>query len=216
VDLVNQLAHLIEHRRTTKPRYLVGIDGPDAAGKTTLARHLAAALTSPVVAASIDGFHHPRATRHAPDRLSAEAFYLRSFNTSALVADLLEPFAAGASEVRTATLDYDSDLPIEPRIDVPESALLIVDGVFLQQPALRDFWDLVVYLDVPPALSMERGLPRDVSVHRPYDELVTEYERRYLPGQQLYRDECDPIATADIVIDNTDLTKPVIARWQPR
>lgn len=213
MDLAERLAGLIEIRRTSKPRYVVAIDGPDAAGKSTLARRVAAILAPSVVHASVDGFHHPRALRHAPDRLTGEAFYLRTFDLGRLEAELLRPFRSGATQVRLASLDYDSDESIEPRVEVPTGAVLVVDGVFLQQTALRDYWDLTIYLDIPPEVSRERGVPRDVSDHRSVETLLVEYEQRYLPGQQLYRDDCDPQASADILIDNSDPDEPHALRW---
>lgn len=215
MDLVERLAGLIEVRRASKPRYAVGIDGPDAAGKSTLAGRLTRALAPTVVHASIDGFHHPRAVRHAPDRITGEAFYRRTFDVDAFRTELLEPFRSGGGSVRTAKLDYDTDRAIEPRVDVPDAAVLVADGVFLQQPALREHWDLVVYLDISPELSRDRGIPRDVSDRRSVDTLAIEYEQRYLPGQQLYRTECDPTDGADILIDNTDLDAPRLIRYPP-
>jgi imidazolonepropionase len=50
---------------------LVGVDGPDGAGKTTFADDLAAMAATvgcSVVRASVDDFHHPRGFRHAEGR----------------------------------------------------------------------------------------------------------------------------------------------------
>ena len=50
---------------------LVGVDGPDGAGKTTFAEALAATMANPggeVIRESVDDFHHPRAHWHAEGR----------------------------------------------------------------------------------------------------------------------------------------------------
>jgi uridine kinase len=72
----------------------VAIDGPDAAGKTTLARELEHVLERsgrPVIRASIDGFHRPRAERLARGPESPDGYYFDSFDYPALRSALLEP-----------------------------------------------------------------------------------------------------------------------------
>jgi uridine kinase len=39
------------------------------------------------------------------------------------------------------------------------------------------------------------------------------YARRYLPAQELYRDEADPVAAADVVLGNDDPEHPAVLRW---
>jgi uridine kinase len=39
------------------------------------------------------------------------------------------------------------------------------------------------------------------------------YERRYLPGQRLYRVIAEPELAADVVIDNDDPTQPRVVKW---
>ena len=72
----------------------VAIDGPDAAGKTILADELAPQIERsgrPVIRASIDGFHRPRAERLARGPESPEGYLHDSFDYPALRADLLDP-----------------------------------------------------------------------------------------------------------------------------
>jgi uridine kinase len=70
----------------------VAIDGVDAAGKTTLAdehRPLLEARGRPVVRATIDGFHWPRAERYRRGPTSPEGYYRDSFDYDALRRELL-------------------------------------------------------------------------------------------------------------------------------
>jgi len=83
-------------------RVRVAVDGRDGAGKTVFADELASVLRGagrPVVRASVDGFHRPRAVRYAHGR-TAETYWRDAFDYSQLVSSLLSPFAAGAP-VRT-------------------------------------------------------------------------------------------------------------------
>jgi uridine kinase len=65
-DVLNRLASIIISKKCAHP-VRVAIDGVDAVGKTTLADELATLIQAaghPVIRASLDGFHNPRAVRH--------------------------------------------------------------------------------------------------------------------------------------------------------
>jgi thymidylate kinase len=65
---------------------------------------------------------------------------------------------------------------------------------------------LSVYLDVPPGETLRRALVRDEG--DPAD-IEQRYRERYLPAQELYRAQVDPVARAHVVLDNTDPAAPV-------
>jgi uridine kinase len=111
VELVDRLAARVEALLERRDRALVAVDGPDAAGKSTLADRVAARVAVPALRASVDGFHHPRAVRRRRGSLSAEGYYRDSFDDEALVEALLEPFASGAAQVRTQAFDHLLDAP---------------------------------------------------------------------------------------------------------
>src|SRR5262245_55635615 len=135
MDLVGRLAATVTDLSRVQARVLVGVDGPDAAGKTTLADRLAATLQmqalqvptsqvpmSPVPAlrASIDDFHQPRELRHRRGELSAEGYYRDSFDYPTLLGECLTPFLAGAAQVRIASYNYRADASRPVRVaDVP-------------------------------------------------------------------------------------------------
>ncbi|MHB8342036.1 MAG: nucleoside/nucleotide kinase family protein [Mycobacteriales bacterium] len=210
-----RLAALIEEAGA-RGRATVAFDGPDAAGKTTLADEVANLLTVPTYRASIDGFHAPAAIRMRRGPLSAEGYYHDSFDYDALIDCLLAPFAAGAATVRAAIYDFRTDAP-RPRLvtGLPPGAVLLFDGVFLLRPRLRDRWTLSIYLQVSEGVTLARASQRDLDLFGSFDALIKKYRRRYLPGQDLYRTDAHPVDTAHIVIDNDDPTAPKIVKWKP-
>lgn len=208
--VVDRLAERLAALARTTDRVLVGIDGPDAAGKTTLADRLAGRLPVPAVRASVDGFHRPRAVRRRQGDLSAAGYYCDAYDHEALVGRLLRPFAGGAGRVATQIFDHLADAPAEVLCDVPPQAVLVVDGVFVQRDVLRGFWTLSVYLHAPPAETLRRALVRDDG--DPAD-IERRYRERYLPAQALYRTQAEPLASADVVLDNTDPAAPALVRW---
>ena len=196
---------------------LVAVDGVDGAGKTWFADELAGVLADrgrPVVRASVDDFHHPRAHRHALGRTS-EAVWSRHFDYPTLRRELLDPWQRGAgTSYRRAWHDVATDRLLDmPAERVPEGGVLVVDGVFAQRPELDGTWDLVVFLEVPFEVSVARMAARDGSV----DDVEDPDQRRYIEAQRTYLRDCDPRQRADVVVDNTDLAHPhLLAVRRPR
>ena len=208
------LADLTRRIVSTRPQGIarIAITGVDGAGKTTLADELVPLVEArrPLIRASIDGFHNPRAVRHARGRTSPEGFFRDSFNLAAFRSVLLDPLAPGGTgRYRVAAYDHRTDSAVETDEETaPPTAALLVDGIFLQRPELDGVWDLVVFLDVPFAQTFARMAVRDGS---PADE-AHPVNQRYRQGQQLYLAECRPQARAHILVDYSNLDAPEIIR----
>jgi uridine kinase len=198
----------------------VAIDGPDAAGKTTLADELAPLIERsgrPVIRASVDGFHRPRAARHARGRDSAEGYYRDSFDYAALRAALLDPLGPGGSrEFRRRVFDYRIDETVAaPTERAAANSVLLFDGVFLLRPELIDAWDMRVFVAVPFSETQRRAAVRDTAYFGSEAEALRAYAGRYVPGQQLYFAEARPQETADVVVDNEDPDRPRLELGSP-
>lgn len=190
---------------------LVGIDGVDGAGKTTLADDLADVVRpmAPVVRISIDGFHRPRRERHARGPRSPEGFWLDSYDYEAFDREVVAPFRSGTGTYLAAIHDVDSDADLSaPRHPVLAGATVIVDGIFLHRAELRDIWDCSVFLDVPFAESVRRLSHRDGSS----PDAADSSQRRYVDGQRLYFESCAPRDRASILVDYSDIHAPEIVR----
>jgi uridine kinase len=138
--LVELLAELIVAVRRPHP-VRVAVDGPDAAGKTTLADAVGAAVERRgrrVIRASIDGFHRPRAERYRQGAASPRGYYEDSFDYDALRASLLDPLGVGGSrKYRRGTFDFRTDQSRDVGVEIAsDDAVLIFDGVFLLRPEL--------------------------------------------------------------------------------
>jgi uridine kinase len=193
----------------------VAIDGPDAAGKTTLAEELAALLqarSQPLIRASIDGFHHPARVRHQRGATSPDGYYHDSFNYRALTDCLLVPLGpSGSRHYRSAVFDYHTDSAVQsPLQEADPTAVLLFDGVFLQRPELREYWDFTVFVTVDFEVALDRAKQRDGVLFGGIAIAKQMYKQRYIPGQKLYFAECRPAERADVVIDNNDPSNPAI------
>ncbi|HEX6676686.1 MAG TPA: uridine kinase [Actinomycetes bacterium] len=220
--LLQGLAELVAALRRPHP-VRVAVDGPDAAGKTTLADELATVLEArgrTVVRASVDGFHRPRAERYRRGERSPEGYWLDSFDHQAIRASLLDPLGPGGSRrYRTRTFDFRRDRPRAAPVRVaPEDAILVFDGVFLLGPELDPAWDFRIFVDVPFSETLRRAVARDRDLFGSADAVRERYRQRYVPGQRLYFAAARPREHADVVVDNRDPAAPklVAARWLQR
>jgi uridine kinase len=210
--LLDRLSGIICARRPEHP-LRVAIDGPDAAGKTTLADQLAARLVPSdreVIRASIDGFHRPRLERRRRGETDPRGYYNYAFDYPMLRRLLLDPLAPGGRRrYRTVGFDFRTDERVEQpeRIATPHDVLLF-DGVFLLRPELVDAWDLRIFVSIDLDESVRRGVDRDADLFGSGADAERRYRTRSAAGQRLYLAESRPVATADVVVVNDDPARP--------
>jgi uridine kinase len=166
----------------------------------------------PVIRASVDDFHNPRAVRYARGRHSPDGFYLDSYDYNALRQLLLDPLSPdGSGRFIAKRFDLENDKPIDwPSQQAEPTAALIIDGIFLHRPELHPYWDLSIFLQVNFEISIPRGAQRGTDFGSP--DLEAPANRRYVDGQKRYLAECTPAQRADIVIDYNDLTVPKLLK----
>jgi thymidylate kinase len=85
-------------------------------------------------------------------------------------------------------------------------AILLFDGVFLHRPELLLYWDLSLFLDARFEVTIPRAAARDGSS----PDANAPENRRYVGGQQLYLQTCEPRRAATIVINNENLFSPEV------
>ena len=189
----------------------IAIDGVDGAGKTTFADELAAVLSPsgrPIIRASVDSFHNPRAVRYHAGKTSPQGFFNDSYNYDQLTGMLLAPLSPGGNlHYKRAAFDHTTDSPAtSPEEQATPHSILLFDGIFLHRHALRAYWDFSIFLDVDFSISIPRGASRGQGSPDP----SSESNRRYIEGQKLYIAECQPKSIATITINNNDIAHPYI------
>ena len=216
-ELVGEVADEICDLATHRLR--IAVDGLTAAGKTSFGHELAEAIRArgrPTLRASLDDFKHPwsDAAARGYDRVTGEGYYRNAPDIASAQQLLLEPAGPHGSG-RVVLCGHDPLTGQDHRsttVTAPADAVLVVDGVFALRPEYDPFWDLRVWLDVPARLSMKRGVERDAEMEGGRAEAERLHRERYHAAEQVYIAEVDPIARADVRIDNTTIAAPIRRR----
>jgi uridine kinase len=213
------LGHLADAVRSVTGAHpvRVAIDGPPAAGKTTLADELAVVLRAEgrdVIRATIDDFLFPRARRYPRGEFSAEGCYFDTHDYDALNRVLLDPLGPGGDRrFRPAVYDRTADAVLSPPVTTASAgAVLLFDGVFLLRPELIDRWELRVLVSTALEKTVDRAVVRESRVSSRAD-VERRWRERYLPAQRLYFATVRPADQADIIVHNDDPQRP---GWQNR
>ena len=164
-EMLGRLAEAVGSVTVAHPTR-VAIDGPPAAGKTTLADELAVVLRAQgrdVIRATIDDFLFPRAQRYPRGEYSAEGCYFDTHDYDALNRVLLDPLGPGGDRrFQHAVYDRTADTALSPPVTTaPADAVLVFDGVFLLRPELIDRWDLRIFVSTAFEKTVDRAVIRE-------------------------------------------------------
>ncbi|MEU8128199.1 uridylate kinase [Micromonospora sp. NPDC049049] len=215
-ELLDRLAEAVGAVTVAHPTR-VAIDGPPAAGKTTLADELAVVLRAQgreVIRATIDDFLFPRAQRYPRGEYSAVGCYHDTHDYRALKRVLLDPLGPGGDRrFQPAVYDGATDAVLSPPVvTAPADAVLVFDGVFLLRPELVDRWELRVFVSTALEKTVDRAVVRERRVSTRAD-VERRWRERYIPSQHLYLATAQPTQHADIVVHNDEPQRPV---WETR
>jgi uridine kinase len=162
------------------PTRLVVVDGPAGSGKTTFAAHLAAALGGAQVV-------------HMDDLFEGWSG-LRAGLWQRLHDQVLRPLLAGGTG-RYRRYDWDAAAFAEEH-DVPAAETLVIEGVGAGERSITPHASLVVWVEAPEELRLQRGLRRDGAAL--YPEWV-----RWLRAEERYFTIDRTRKRADLVVDGT-------------
>ncbi len=211
-ELLGHLAEAVEFVTVAHPTR-VAIDGPPAAGKTSLADELAVVLRAQgrdVIRATIDDFLFPRVQRYRRGEYSAEGCYFDTHDYDALNRVLLDPLGPGGDRrCQRAVYDHTTDTALSPAVTTaPADAVLVFDGVFLMRPELIDRWDLRIFVSTALEKTLDRAVIRERRVLSAA-EVERRWRERYIPSQQFYFATVCPTDHADIIVHNDEPQHPI-------
>ncbi len=209
-DIAQQL---INKKTRTKP-LIVGINGVDTSGKSTLTKELSKYLHKSgfkVQIVHLDDFHNPSSVR-SKESDPVISYFNNAFDFKCLENEILEPISLkGFFDKELILLDLQKDqYSNKKRYVVDKDTIVLVEGVLLYREPIDKYFDFKIYIDISFDEVIKRALKRDSGI---FGNSVTEkYYKKYIPIQKLYIDKYKPKEKSNIVIDNEDYMKPKIIK----
>lgn len=177
---------LTVNRRSERP-LLVAIDGRCASGKTTVAEALRQILHCPVIAMD-DFFLRPE--QRSAERLAQPG---ENIDHERFEDEILKPIYAGEATVTYRPFSCRTQTFGEAKTFTTTGPVILIEGSYACHPALRNAYDLRVFLTVDAKTQMERLQARDASK-------VEAFKTRWIPLEESYFAACGVENDCDLVL----------------
>lgn len=194
----------MEHLKELNRPYIIGIDGLSGAGKTTITETITKELTyegQKVLVIHIDDLIEEREKRYNTGHPEWYEYYCLQWDVQGIKEKLFEAIREKLNHLHLKFYDKENDRCYMENINIEQSNIILIEGVFLQRKEWRNFFDYMIYLDCPKIVRSERVLQRDAYIGD-MNERLKKYEQRYWAGEDYYFKVVNPIQGADIVINS--------------
>ena len=200
---MDKILHKILNEDFSNKIYVIGVDGGTGAGKTTFVKSLKLNLNQKGYKCNIlhiDDFITPRNVRYNDSNEEWYCFYNLQWRYDYLLEQILKPIKLNSEFENTIEIyNKENDNYNKKSLSLKQGEILIIEGVFLQRPIIKEYFDFMIFIDVPQEIRLKRVLKRDIYIGNEYD-IKSKYKRRYFPAEKIYFSECSPKENADFII----------------
>lgn len=178
---------------------LVGIAGGSAAGKTTLAAGLAARLGNRLAVLEFDCYYRDHGHLSVEDRALVNYDHPDSLDAELFVVHLDALVAGQAIEAPVYDFATHTRTPATQTVD-PCPVIVVAGLLLLAFPPVRQRLDLVVYVDTPSEVRLERRVVRDVAERgRTEDSVRSQFATTVVP---MHEEWVTPfVSEVDLILD---------------
>ncbi|RLQ92434.1 kinase [Falsibacillus albus] len=190
----NELNHIIT---TIQPeeRFILAIDGLSRAGKTTLVTQLSRLLQKEEIGFQvfhIDDHIVDRNKRYGTGFEEWYEYYQLQWDVGWLKSEFFNQLKS-APELTLPFYNTDTHSQVFRSVALPESGLILVEGIFLQRTEWRGMFDKVIFLDCP----REKRFDRETEETK---QNIIKFENRYWKAEEYYVKTINPAGKADLVV----------------
>ena len=183
--LIVRLASRIERGLlNVKTPLVVGIDGPDCAGKSTYSCFLLQRFMRErrVLLVHCDDYLRDRNYRERRGEFSVDGFLFDYFDQDA---------------IKRGVMDIASQ---QKSTDAVKPDIVLVEGMFLYRAPLDALFDLRIRMELDEDAVLARALARDVGVIGDESWVRRHYLEQCIPAQRVYRADAMPERRGDVVV----------------
>jgi uridine kinase len=192
LNIANKILKLEQNHRI-----VVGIDGLSRSGKTTLTNKIEQYLQEKNISVClfhIDDYIVERKRRYNTGYEEWYEYYNLQWDVNWLTDHLFAKLKK-SKELQLLTYDCDSDTQKLKINKIPDTCVIIIEGVFLQRKEWRHFYDSIIYLDS----SREKRFNRE---SEDTQSNIEKFQNRYWKAEDYYIEAETPLAQASLVIQN--------------
>ena len=155
--------------------FLLGVAGGTGSGKTTVAERLAEVVGRPLALVRQDSYYADHNELPLEQRMAINYDHPDAFDW-ALLLQHVEALAAGAA-VDAPVYDFTNHCRSDEVVEVAPARIVVVEGILvLYERALRELFDLRVFVDSDADVRFIRRLERDVAERgRTPDSVIAQY-----------------------------------------
>jgi uridine kinase len=177
-------------------RFILALDGLSRSGKTTLSKKLYESLKEkkvPFYIFHIDDHIVERNKRYNTDHEDWYEYYGIQWDIDWLKEHLFSQLRE-TKNMSLSFYDNESDTHTLKDIHLPETCIIIIEGVFLQRKEWKDFYDYTVFLDCPKYKRYQRESDKS-------PEYINKLINRYWTAEEYYLKTETPLLKADLVLN---------------
>ncbi|MDM5188062.1 kinase [Bacillus sp. DX4.1] len=179
----------------TGTRFILGIDGLSRSGKTTLVKKLSGKLQEELIHVSIfhiDDHIVERKKRYNTGNEEWFEHYYLQWDVKWLQGNLFKILKTSKG-IRLPFYENKTDTHEIKNIALPETGVIIIEGVFLQRREWKDSFDCLVYLDCP----RDQRFSRESKYTQ---ENLAKFKQRYWMAEEHYLKTEFPKERANLVL----------------
>jgi uridine kinase len=189
--------------------FVIGVAGGSSSGKTTISERLAQMTGEQHLSLiELDSYYLDRSDETLEERSTANYDHPDAFDWP-LLNDHLAALANGAS-VNVPTYDYAQHNRSGETHEILPNRIVVVDGILvLYDRALRERFDLKIFVDTAADIRLIRRLRRDVAERgRTPDSVIEQYLATVKPAHERFIEPSK--RHADVIIPDGGLNRPAL------
>lgn len=178
-------------------RFVLGIDGLSRSGKTTFVRKLKQVLQEKNVSVCIfhiDDYIVERNRRYKTDNEEWFEYYYLQWDVEWLKDNFFKKLKI-SNKLHLPIYNNHSDTHKVQSVNIPDTCLIIIEGVFLQRREWKNFYDFMLYIDCQRDKRYERE-SFDTQSN------IEKFRKRYWKAEEYYIKTEAPKKQADLVLQN--------------